>query len=435
MLAKPHARDHPNLTETDHKVLAQELHDRWRDGESKSQLEIEYWNDGTSHGKAFTAYLKKWLGIATERRSTQSRRIDELEDLLIANGIAPPGVDELGVEHQLLAKARESALAGIRTYNDPAAGFRTETFSLLMVIAWNCLLQAVLERENIDYTERDANGEVVEVDGRPKALGTMALAKLVLPSDHHRATLANLDFILRLRNLVAHRYLPRLDTQVAGEAQAMLLNFEQLLVGEFGQAASLGDQLCVPLQLSAFRSTATMQALREAQSNLPLDVVAFLAKQREDLPVDILSSRDYCFAVFLVPTTANRESSADTSVKFIDPDKVSEELRDELSKLGVVTKNRTRSVASADLLRPSEVVEQVAGRIQQRFTMHTHTQCWRHFKVRPPEGAGEPEATTDQYCRWDRLQKGYGYTQAWVEKLVRHLSKNDNYEEIAGAAE
>lgn len=33
--------------------LAQEMLDRFQAGESKSTLEIEYWNDGTSHGKRF----------------------------------------------------------------------------------------------------------------------------------------------------------------------------------------------------------------------------------------------------------------------------------------------------------------------------------------------------------------------------------------------
>ncbi|MHB1488087.1 MAG: DUF3644 domain-containing protein [Acidimicrobiales bacterium] len=75
-----------------------------------------------------------------------------------ANGIAPTEAGDLAEEHRLVAKARESALAAVRVYNDPAAGFRTETFIVLMVIAWNSLFQAILERDSLDYYVRDPNG-------------------------------------------------------------------------------------------------------------------------------------------------------------------------------------------------------------------------------------------------------------------------------------
>ena len=48
--------------------------------------------------------------------------------------------------------------------------------------------------------------------------------------------------------------------------------------------------------------------------------------------------------------------------------------------------------------------------------------------------ASQPEATDQRYCCWDRLSNGYGYTEAWVEKLVRALSDPETYEEIVGIA-
>ena len=81
---------------------------------------------------------------------------------------------------------------------------------------------------------------------------------LALGGDEHRAVRANLDFFLKLRNQIAHRYLPALDTEIVGEAQAMLLNFEELLLAKFGKEATLGEQLAVPLQLSGFRSDGSL---------------------------------------------------------------------------------------------------------------------------------------------------------------------------------
>ena len=119
-------------------------------------------------------------------------------------------------------------------------------------------------------------------------------------------------------------------------------------------------------------------------------------------------------------------------VRFVPPDKVTPELEKQLSKTGVVTKRRITPVASADLLRPTEVKNLVAELLPYRFTMDTHTRCWKHYGVRPASDSGKPEATDDRYCRWDRLAKGYGYTNAWVKKLVRDLSDEHNYKTVVG---
>lgn len=163
-----------------------------------------------------------------------------------------------------------------------------------------------------------------------------------------------------------------------------------------------------------------------------MNVSDFLAQHRAGVDDEVLASPKYCLQIFFVPVTANRERSADAVVRFVPPGTVTPELEAELARMGVVTKRRTTPVASDDLFRPKEVVSLVAERLPYRFTMSTHTVCWKHFEVRPPGGSSEPEATDQRYCRWDRLFGGYGYTQAWIEKLVRHLSDPETYEEVVG---
>ncbi len=420
------------LPDEEHIRIATEMYERWQHGEPKSRLEIEYWGNATAHGKKFTGYVKKWLDVETESKSHQTSRIEELEGLLRARGVSPTAAGDLAEEYRLLANARESALAAVRIYNDPLAGYRTETFIVLMVGAWNSLLQAILERSGIDYYQRDESGAQTLIDGRAKVLGTSTLVGLALADDEHRAVRANLDFFLRLRNEIAHRYLPALDAEIAGEAQAMLLNFEELLLAAFGKQAALGEQLAVPLQLSGFRSDGSLASLRRAQARLPVNVSDFLARHRAGVDDEVLTSPKYCLQVFFVPVTANRERSADAVVRFVPPGTATPGLEAELAKLGVVTKRKITPVASADLLKPKEVVNLVAERLPHRFTMRTHIKCWKHFGVRPPEGAPEPEATDQRYCRWDRLSNGYGYTRAWVEKLVGDLSNSGTYEEVVG---
>jgi hypothetical protein len=418
----------------EHRRLAEEMHARWLCGDSKSQLEIAYWNDGTSHGKRFTSYIRRWLGVETEHRSEQTERIRRLEALLRVHGIPPTDAGDLAEEYRLVAKARESALAAVRIYNDPAAGFRTETFIVLMVIAWNSLFQAILERDRVDYHLRRPDGTQVLIDGRPKVLDTRELALRALSEEDRQARgiRANVDFFLGLRHQIAHRYLPALDLEVAAEAQAMLLNFETVLVAEFGEEATLGDRLTVPLQLSGFRSQSALSSLRAAQAQLPIDVQTYLRGHREEVDEDVLRSSEYALPIFFVPVAANRERSADAVVRFIRPGELTPEIEEALQQLTVVAKPKRVPVASGDLLRPSEVVNLVKERLPFRFTSDTHQRAWKFYAVRPATNSAEPEATDDRYCCWDRLLRGYGYSRAWVDKLVDELSDPARYEHVVG---
>lgn len=408
------------------------MYDRWRAGEPKSRLEEEYWGNTTSHGKAFTTYIKRWLDLETEKKSSQTAYVEQLEARLRALGVEPVEGEDLDDVHRLLAAAREAALAALRIYNDPSAGFRTETFILLMVVAWNSLLQAILERDDVDCLQRDDDGKPIMQDGRPKVHDTGRFVELALPGDLMRGVRANLDFFLGLRNRIAHRYLPALDHEVVGEAQAMLLNFESILSDEFGAASALGDRLSVALQLSRFRSSEGDEAIKRAQAKLPPDVMAYLQKHRDDLPDEVIRDPAYSMRVFFVPITANRERQADAVVNFIKPGTTTPELEKALAGMAVVQKPRRVAVASDHLLRPMEVVDRVKARLAFRFTPDTHVRAWKHYKVRPATTAAEKDVTDDRYCLYDRLSKGYGYTEAWVDFLVEELSNPDRYEQVVG---
>ena len=154
-------------------------------------------------------------------------------------------------------------------------------------------------------------------DGRAKVLDTWTLIEMALDGNEHRGTRANLNFFLKLRHHIEHRYLPALDNEVVGEAQALLLNFETLLADGFGAGAALGDRLTVSLQLSRFRTPERDLALKEAQASLPADVMAFLQELRR-VPDDVLRPA-YSMRIFFVPITANRDRGANAVVTFVKP--------------------------------------------------------------------------------------------------------------------
>lgn len=374
---------------------AREMYERWRAGEKKSALEREYWNDGGSHGQAFSAYVREHLGVETVSQSPMAARLEQAEALLRVHGVSLPEED-LDEQFRLIARSREAALSALRIYNDPSAGFRTETFAMLMIVAWNTLMQAICERDDLDYSERDDNGEIVLIDGRPKAIGTWELTQLALGGDEFAALRANLDYWLGLRNLVAHRYLPELDVLVVPEAQALLLNCESRLEVEFGEEAALGDRLAVPLHLDGFRSEAHRKSLAELQAKLPADVNDYLSRHRQEQPEEIRRDAAYSLRVFLVAVAANREGTADMTATFVKPEEVTDELLISLSDAAVITKERQVEVAAKGLLRPKAVWEEVQGRSGFVFTNNRHARACRHFAVRPfdEEQLEHPERTT-----------------------------------------
>lgn len=414
--------------------LAGEMHQRWLAGEKKSALEREYWDDGSSHGQAFSAFVREHLGIETVKRSAQAQRLERAESLLRVHGIE---FDDEGLaqEYRLLARSREAALTALRVYNDPTAGFRTETFAVMMIVAWNTLFQAVCERDSLDYFEHNpTTGETVTVDGRPKAMATPELASLVIGGDEFAAMRANLDYWLGLRNLVAHRYLPELDALVVPEAQALLLNFEKRLVAEFGDDARLGRRLAVPLHLEGFRSDVHLRSLKQLQAKLPPDVNDYLTRHRQDQPEEIRRDSEYSMRVFLVAVAANRASHADMTATFVKPDEVSDELLAELTNAAVITKERQVEVGTKGLLHPTKVSAEVQERTGLKFNNNRHVRTCKFFDVRPfgDDKGQNPERTDSRYCVHVPYSDDYGYRRAWVEKLVREFGQPGRYEEIVG---
>lgn len=201
--------------------LATRLLAEWDEGRgtSKSEIERREWNDGGAHGRRFDRFIRQTLGASTTKPSKQTDRITDLEMQLRRLGVAPDG-EQLDDWELQLHHGRHAALGALRVWNDPTAVFRTETFALLFVAAWNSTAIAILERAGQEWRELDENGLPLTVRGRDRAQDTGDLLSAVLPGDRHRALRRNVEFWIGLRNQVAHRHLPALDATVVPHAQA-----------------------------------------------------------------------------------------------------------------------------------------------------------------------------------------------------------------------
>lgn len=334
----------------------------------------------------------------------------------------PPEVEAL------VRKARESALLALHVYNSPATVFRTEGFSVLMVIAWTSLFHAIFEHRGEPYFYMEPDGVTPKtVDGDKKAWELDTCMKKFWDTADH-AVRRNLDFFIRLRNRVEHRYVPAIDPHVAGECQSLLLNFDEMLVEQFGTYYALRESLAVPLQTASVRTAGQTEALRKLQAKQFDQVKEFIDTYRQGLPSSVYEDPKFSFRVFLVPKTGNHASSSDVAFEFVkyDPTKPTEMAQ--LQKQIALVKERHVPVANANLFSPKEVCKQVAGSIGRSFNLHHHHLAWRKFKAREP--GFHPDKCNTKYCVADHRHKDYGYTQAWIELLVAKLSDKTEYDAL-----
>ena len=125
-------------------------------------------------------------------------------------------------------------------------------------------------------------------------------------------------------------------------------------------------------------------------------------------------------------------------MQFIHYDKLTDEEKEELGRFGAMIKYKEVPVLHADHIRPSEVVRLVqeglgnpqimrAGKDTDKFTVDTHTRCWKRYAVRPPSGDRTPHKTDTRYCVYDKLNGNYGYTYKWVDFLIEKMSDELEY--------
>jgi hypothetical protein len=323
-----------------------------------------------------------------------------------------------------VAAAKDEALLACDLYNERRRARNLEAFLVHMCIAWNNLLQAVFERDGVCYFYRDSGGRRFKrVDGEKKSWDLHhAISRYVI--DTNDPVRRNIEFFIGLRNKVEHR----LDEAqqravaelVAGKSQALVRNFETVLVAEFGAKESLADSLHLPLFLSSLTDDA-IKVVKTIRARIPNRVVSYIESFDAAVGEEVAGNPTYEFRVILIPKVGNKTDN-DMAIEFLNVNVLDEEKRAEFEQALVLVRDRRVEVAHEDHLKPSEVVKAVVEAVYASFTINDHANAWRHFGVRPPSSAANKAKTKSRYCVWDRAHNDYVYTKAWVDKLIDELA-------------
>jgi hypothetical protein len=317
--------------------------------------------------------------------------------------------------------AKDEALLACELYNERRRPRNLEAFFIHICIAWVNLLQAVFERDDIDYFYRLPNGNFVRIDGEKKSWDLSQSLKQYF-KDPKDPVLQNILFFVGLRNKVEHRLNEKehaaLAEMVAGKTQALVRNFEATLVKEFSPKESLADQLHLPIFLSSL-SDGALEAIKNIKKAVPKGVVSYIDKFDASVGEDIANSNAYDFRIRLIPKTGNK-TNADAAIEFVNVDALDDEAREKLEQTMVIIREKQVQVSNAGLLKPGDVVKRVKN-VFAGFTYADHVVAWNFFKVRPPGTATNKENTDARYCVYDGPHKDYVYSEAWVKKIIAEL--------------
>ncbi len=321
----------------------------------------------------------------------------------------------------LVEKAQQSAILALDIYNRPATKFRTEAFIVLMVIAWTALFHAIFEKRGIPYFYKDDQGVARTADGEKKAWELKTcIREFYGPANP--PVRQNLDFMIRLRNKIEHRFSPEIDPYVTEECQAMLLNFDELLVEKFSEYYALQQCLCVPLLASTVRQPYQVDALRRFQAKQYTELKQYIDDYKKNLAPEIRDNPKYRYRLYLAPELASRESSSDLVLTFVKGDDLTG------TEQVVAVRERSVPVANPGKLKPSQVAHKVKKRIGRPFSTNHHTAAWKYYKVR--ESGNDPTKCETKYCQYDDVHESYVYTEDWVEFLVLKLADQKEYEKV-----
>ena len=303
---------------------------------------------------------------------------------------------------ELLRKSREAALNAVQTFNNPLTTFKTETFIVLMNIAWLYLLHAYYRREGIEYRYYD-KGPKRRKFKRTKS-GTFRYWELeqclnddTCPLDG--PTKHNLKFLIGLRNEIEHHQSAGVDEQFSGRYLACCLNYERYICELFGEQHSLGDVVAFTLQFRDFTTPTTEEAI----APLPSNVANYHREFDAGLSDEDMKSQYFRRRFLFTPVVTSKKAQSDEIIKFVPFD----------SELGKEINAKYQQVVLKEVERPKHLPSEIRKMMQDegypRFTMHRHTQLWKKMDAKNPD-------------------KGYGvlvgYTWYWYDRWVDEVRKH-----------
>jgi hypothetical protein len=309
------------------------------------------------------------------------------------------------IKEELLKKSREAALAAVQIFNNPSVTFKSETYVLLMIIAWTYLLHAYYRSKGVDYRyfsqgPKRRRFERTKHGARKHWELERCLNDKQCPLD--ATVVQNLRFMIGLRHEIEHQMTTRIDDLLSARFQACCLNYQDAIVSLFGAAYGIAQHLAFSLQFASLEKE-QVETL-EQHKGLPRHIRRYIEGFDGALSDHDFASPKFAYRVIFIPKTVNQVNQADQVIRFVKAD----------SDLARTVNARYALVKETE--RPKQLPSQVVERMKQegfrRFDMHRHTELWKAFDAKNSvKGYGVQIAKT-----W------YWY-ESWVAEVRKHCTE------------
>lgn len=305
------------------------------------------------------------------------------------------------IKNELLTKAQESALCAIKIFNDPLVRFKSETFIVLMVIAWTYLLHAYYRSQKIEYRHFKMRGERKRFDRiRGGAYKFWELEKC-LAYEHSpidKEAKLNLLFLIGLRHEIEHQMSIGLDGLLSARYQACAINFNDYLKKLFGQQHGLDEHLSYSIQFTEL--TGDQFKVAAAPESLPDNLKTYIASFDAKLAPEEFNSSRFAYRLLFMKKLVNHKGQADKVVEFISPD----------SELAQVLDREywVKQEVEKQKYRPTGVIERIKAAGFSKFRINPeHVDMWKGEDAKnPAKGYGAEVAGV-----W------YWY-ESWVKRCI-----------------
>ena len=272
---------------------------------------------------------------------------------------------------ELLGKSRESALCAIRVFNDRHVSFKSETFIVLMNIAWAYLLHAYYRKKGTEYRYFKQSGKRRSFDRTKSGAHKYwelerCLNEITSPID--KDTSNNLRFLIGLRHEIEHQMTRSLDNFLSGRYQACAMNYNDYVKKLFGKRHGLDSHLTYSIQFLELSSE--QLAGPSPQAKIPERLKAYIVQYDSELNHDEYNSPRFSYRLLFKKKLVNKPGQADSVIEFIDPNS---DLAKTIDKEYWVKKEVERTK-----YLPSRVVEEVrkAGFLKFRVQPE-HVSMWK----------------------------------------------------------
>lgn len=305
------------------------------------------------------------------------------------------------LKEELLQKSRESALTAIKVFNDPLINFKSETFIVLMTIAWTYLMHAYYRSIKIDYRYYKVVSSRKRYDRTKHGAYKYWELERCLNDENspiNKNVANNLRFLIGLRHEIEHQMTKSLDNFLSGRYQACVFNFNYYIKTLFGDKYALDQYLTYSLQFVELSKEQISGSLSEIE--MPMKLRAYIAEFDSSLSSEEYNSANYSFRLVFTKKLVNKPGQADKVVEFIDP---SSEIGKSIEKEYWVKKEVERPK-----YRATDVVKEVRKAGYINFKLHPdHVKMWKDEDAKnPSKGYG---VSVQGYWYW---------YENWVKRCI-----------------